>query len=86
MEESRALFDDWAEHDDASVDDESGFPFTGYRDVLAMTLGAADPRPGQSVPGVGYGTGNLSLPELDTRGRCFGRRTPQQFTFTRPGT
>jgi hypothetical protein len=37
MEDRRAFFDAWAADYDASVDDESGFPFTGYRDVLAMT-------------------------------------------------
>jgi putative AdoMet-dependent methyltransferase len=61
MEDRRALFDLWAEHYDASVDDESGFPFTGYRDALAATLNAADPKPGQSVLDIGCGTGNLSL-------------------------
>jgi putative AdoMet-dependent methyltransferase len=61
MEDRRTLFDAWAAHYDAGVDDESGFPFTGYRDALTVTLNAADPSPGQAVLDVGCGTGNLSL-------------------------
>lgn len=58
-----ALFDGWAGDYDrivADTADAAGFPFAGYRQVLAAVAAAADPRPGRSVLDLGTGTGNLT--------------------------
>lgn len=52
-------FDEWAAQYDEDVTGE-GFPFTGYRRVLAETARQAGARAGISVLDLGAGTGNLS--------------------------
>ena len=52
-------FDQWAAQYDEEVVGE-GFPFTGYRHVLAETVRLAGARAGMAVLDLGAGTGNLS--------------------------
>lgn len=52
-------FDQWAAQYDEDVTGE-GFPFTGYRRVLAETARLAGARAGMAVLDLGAGTGNLS--------------------------
>lgn len=52
-------FDQWAAKYDEEVVGE-GFPFTGYRQVLAETARLVGARAGMSVLDLGAGTGNLS--------------------------
>jgi len=59
-QDRRALFDDWAEHYDSSVQGRTDFPFMGYEDVLARVEQKAGKKRGQSVLDVGIGTGNLA--------------------------
>jgi putative AdoMet-dependent methyltransferase len=54
------LFDDWAEHYDQSIQDESDFPFDGYRRVLDEITRAAGARRGMKLLDLGIGTGNLA--------------------------
>jgi putative AdoMet-dependent methyltransferase len=54
-----AEFDQWAAQYDEDVTRE-GFPFTGYRQVLAEIVRLADARAGMAVLDLGAGTGNLS--------------------------
>jgi putative AdoMet-dependent methyltransferase len=54
------LFDDWAEHYDQSIQDEGGFPFDGYEQVLDEIRRAADAQCGMEVLDLGVGTGNLA--------------------------
>jgi len=55
-------FDGWAEYYDRSVWDQKDYPFSGYKDVLAMIFTLAGARPGKLVLDLGTGTGNLALP------------------------
>lgn len=52
-------FDDWASEYDDDVSGE-GFPFTGYRRVLAEVVRQAEVKPGMAVLDLGTGTGNLA--------------------------
>ncbi len=54
------LFDDWAEHYDASTEKDEGFPFGGYARVLDVVMEAAEPEPGMDVLDLGIGTGKLA--------------------------
>jgi putative AdoMet-dependent methyltransferase len=54
------LFDDWAEHYDQSVQDDGGFPFDGYEQVLDEITRAAGAQGGMKVLDLGVGTGNLA--------------------------
>jgi putative AdoMet-dependent methyltransferase len=53
-------FDHWAANYDKDVATESGFPFTGYADLLQSMIDVANPQPNQIVLDLGCGTGNLS--------------------------
>ena len=55
-----ALLADWAEHYDASVGSQDGFPFAGYECVLQRIVQLADVQPGATVLDLGTGTGNLA--------------------------
>jgi putative AdoMet-dependent methyltransferase len=59
---SASEFDKWAENYDASVMENSTFPFLGYADVLEGIVRAVKPRKGLKVLDLGAGTGNLSVP------------------------
>lgn len=52
-------FDDWAFQYDQNVLDQ-GFPFTGYRQVLAETVRLAEARAGMRLLDLGVGTSNLA--------------------------
>jgi putative AdoMet-dependent methyltransferase len=54
------LFDDWAEHYDQSIQDDGGFPFDGYEQVLDEIMRAADAQCGMKVLDLRVGTGNLA--------------------------
>lgn len=53
-------FDEWAADYDQDVT-QSGFPFSGYAQVLAETVRQAAAQPGMSVLDLGTGTGNLAV-------------------------
>ncbi|MEW6586604.1 MAG: class I SAM-dependent methyltransferase [Nitrospirota bacterium] len=64
-------FDGWAETYDAAVPATTGFPFTGYNEVLRTIVRLAEPRPGHSVLDLGTGTGNLVVPFAQAGCECW---------------
>ncbi len=57
---SEAQFDQWSATYDHDVQDESGFPFSGYTRVLNRVISLAQIEPGLEVLELGAGTGNLT--------------------------
>jgi putative AdoMet-dependent methyltransferase len=55
------LFDDWAEDYDQLIQDNSGFPFAGYEQVLDEITRTAGVQCGMKVLDLGIGTGNLAV-------------------------
>lgn len=53
-------FDQWSATYDHDVQDESGFPFSGYTRVLNRVISLAQIEPGMEVLELGAGTGNLT--------------------------
>jgi putative AdoMet-dependent methyltransferase len=54
-------FDAWADTYDEQARGHSGFPFTGYEQVLDTIAAQSAAQPGDSVLDLGTGTGNLAL-------------------------
>lgn len=57
---SEAQFDQWSATYDRDVRDESGFPFSGYTQVLDRVISSAQIGTGMKVLELGAGTGNLT--------------------------
>ena len=56
-------FDLWADGYDRAVgvsDDESTYPFAGYREVLGIIYRTVTEKPNASVLDIGFGTGTLT--------------------------
>ena len=65
-------FDPWSESYDHEVAAETGFPFTGYSELLKAMIEIASLKPGNLVLDLGCGTGNLSAAFRNLGCRVYG--------------